>query len=109
MTREYDLSQRSVAEFIGTLSIIFFGAGAVAIDFLTVPNAVEGGEFILDGLGHGALGWVGIVLAHMAAVGIPVYIFGKVSGAHINPAVTVAFWAMDRIDLVAAGTYIVAQ
>lgn len=109
MTEEYSLGQRSVAEFIGTFSIIFFGAGAVVIDFMTVPEVMQGRRFVLDGLGHGALGWVGIALAHLAAVGIPIYIFGKVSGAHINPAVTAAMWVMDRIEDVPAAAYVVAQ
>lgn len=109
MTDRYTLRQQTVAEFIGTFSIIFFGAGAVVIDFLTVPEIMQGSEFVLDGLGHGALGWVGIALAHMAAVGIPIYVFGKVSGAHINPAVTVALWVMDRIESIPALSYITAQ
>lgn len=109
MSQNYSLGQRSVAEFVGTFSIVFFGAGSVVVDFLTVPEVMQGRRFVLDGLGHGGLGWVGIALAHMAAVGIPIYVFGKVSGAHINPAVTVAMWVMDRIDDVSAVAYVAAQ
>lgn len=109
MTTEYSLREKAIAEFVGTFSIIFFGAGAVVIDFLTVPGNVEGGEFVLNGLGHGAIGWVGIALAHLVAVGVPVYVFGKVSGAHINPAVTVAFLALKRMKARTAAVYVVAQ
>ena len=50
MVEEYTLTQRAVAEFLGMFSIVFFGAGAVVIDFLTVPESA-GGEFVITGLG----------------------------------------------------------
>lgn len=110
---EYSLTERAAAEFIGTFSIVFFGAGAVAIDLLTVPEGVvaEGtaAEFTIDGLGLGGLGWLGIAVAFFGAVAVPIYALGHVSGQHINPAVTVAFWAVDRIDAQAATVYIAAQ
>lgn len=108
MADEHSLGQKAVAEFIGTFSIIFFGAGAVAIDIMTTPDGFAGGSFI-GAPGHGALGWVGIAMAHWAAVGIPIYMFGRVSGAHINPAVTAGFWATRRMKTVPAVTYVVAQ
>ena len=40
MTNDYTLTQKAIAEFIGTFSIIFFGAGAVAIDLMTVPAGI---------------------------------------------------------------------
>jgi len=107
---EYTLWQKAIAEYIGTFSIIFFGAGAVVIDFMTAPDTLEGGQYLADGaLGMGALGWVGIALAHVLAVGLPIYVFGKVSGGHINPSVTVAFLALGRIDPRDAAVYVVAQ
>lgn len=110
MSDEYELWQKAVAEFLGTFSIIFFGAGAVVIDFLTAPDALKGGEYLAGGaLGMGALGWVGIALAHVAAVGLPIYVFGHVSGGHINPAVTAAFAALGRINPVPAVVYVIAQ
>jgi glycerol uptake facilitator protein len=111
MTDEYTLTQKALAEFLGMYSIVFFGAGAVVIDFLTVPPGVTGGggEFVTGGLGLGTLGWVGIALAFWAGVALPIYVFGPVSGQHINPAVTVAFWLTDRIEARAAGVYMVAQ
>jgi glycerol uptake facilitator protein len=107
MTDEYTIGQRAIAEFIGTFSIVFFGAGAVVVEFLTAPES--GGQFVLGGLGLGALGWVGIAVAFWAAVAVPIYVFGPVSGQHINPAVTVAFWLTDRIEARAAVVYVVAQ
>lgn len=108
-TTQYTLGRRALAEFVATFGLVFFGAGAVVIDFLTVPSSVEAGEFVLNGLGHGGVGWVGIALAHWGAIGLGVYMFGRVSGAHINPAVTAAFLATRRMSVGDAITYIVAQ
>ena len=73
MSSDYTLTQKAIAEFLGTFSILFFGVGSVIIEFLTVPNAIESNTFILKGLGHGALGWTGIAIAHLFAVGIPMH------------------------------------
>ena len=113
MTEEYPLSQKAVAEFLGTFSIVFFGAGAVAIDLMTVPDALVGteraAEFTLAGLGQGSLGWLGIAVAFFGAVALPIYALGHVSGQHINPSVTIAFWLTDRIEARPALVYIGAQ
>ena len=85
---EYSLSQKASAEFIGTFSIVFFGAGAVAIDLITTPEAAETQQFTVDGLGLGTLGWTGLAIAFFGAVGIPIYLLGHVSDQHISPAVT---------------------
>lgn len=106
---DYTLGQRAVAEFMGMFSIVFFGAGAVAIDILTAPEGAGDGTFVFNGLGFGALGWVGVAVAFWAAVTIPIYVFGSISGQHINPAVTFALWLTDRIGSAAAGIYVVAQ
>ncbi|MCH7659401.1 MAG: aquaporin, partial [Euryarchaeota archaeon] len=113
MTEAYTLTQKATAEFIGTFSIVFFGAGAVAIDLMTVPEGALGegaaATFTVDGLGLGTLGWIGIAIAFFGAVTIPIYLLGHVSGQHINPAVTVAFWLTDRIETTPAAAYIAAQ
>lgn len=108
MTNDHTLAQRAAAEFIGTFSIVFFGAGAVVIELLTAP-ASAGTTFALNGLGFGALGWVGIGVAFWGAVTIPIYALGHVSGQHINPAVTVPLWLTDRIETRPAIVYVVAQ
>ena len=108
MSDEYSLSKKALAEFLGTFSIVFFGAGAVTIDLMTAPSGV-GGTYVLEGLGHGALGWMGIAFAFWVAIAVPIYVFGRISGQHINPAVTVALWLTDRIDNRSAATYIGAQ
>lgn len=110
MTGEYTLREKALAEFVATFGLVFFGAGAVAIDLLTVPDGFAGGQYLAGaGLGHGTVGWVGIALAHFIAIAVGVYVFGKVSGGHINPAVTVGFLALRRISVRDAAVYVVAQ
>lgn len=110
---DYSAADKAIAEFIGTFSIVFFGAGAVVIDLLTVPDEIVGAEraaeFTIAGLGHGTLGWLGIAVAFWGAVALPIYMLGHVSGQHINPAVTIAFWLVNRIESRLAMVYIVAQ
>lgn len=108
MSTEYSLPKRAVAEFIGTFSIVFFGAGAVTIDLMTAPESA-GGTYVLDGLGHGALGWMGIAFAFWVAIAIPIYVFGRVSGQHINPAVTIALWVTKHVESRVAAIYVAAQ
>ena len=83
MVEEHTLTQRAVAEFLGMFSIVFFGADAVVIDLLTVPKSA-GGEFVISGLGLGALGWDGIAIAFWGAVALQIHVFGHVSSQHIT-------------------------
>lgn len=80
------------AEFLGTFFLVFLGAGAVLSQQLV-----------------GNLGTVGVAFAHGIALMVAVYAFGWVSGAHVNPAVTIAFWASRRMPSGEALRYIVSQ
>lgn len=76
---------------------MFFGAGSV-ISALTLGEAeVDRPGLLLIGLTFGLV------------VAIAVYAFGTTSGAHINPAVTVALTAVRRFPVAEAGPYILAQ
>src|ERR671921_99706 len=72
--------QAYLGEFIGTLLLILLGDGVVAGVLLRNSKAENGG-------------WIVITLAWGLAVAIAVYAVGRVSGAHINPAVTLSFAA----------------
>jgi glycerol uptake facilitator protein len=71
-----------IAEFLGTFVLILFGTGVVAMVVL-FPASAPGGPV------HG--GYTNITLGWGLAVTMGIYVSGKVSGGHLNPAVTLAF------------------
>lgn len=81
------------AEFLGTFGLVFAGTGAIII------NQVSGG----------AITHVGIALTFGLIVLAMIYSFGDVSGAHFNPAVTIAFGFAKRMRMREAPGYIGAQ
>ena len=85
-------SRRLAAEALGTFALVFFGCGAIVVD------AEQGG------LGH-----LGISLAFGLVVMAMVYAVGHVSGAHINPAVTVALAARGHFPWRFVPGYLGAQ
>jgi aquaporin Z len=70
------------AELIGTFIVIVFATGSV----------------VLDAKLNGALGLPFIAFAPAVAVGVGVYLFGKISMAHFNPAVTVGFLITNHLQ-----------
>lgn len=87
------LGRRALAEGIGTFFLVLIGPGAVMVDAYT----------------QGALGPVGIALAFGLVVLAMAYALGHLSGAHINPAVTIGFWSIGRFPRSELGAYILSQ
>jgi aquaporin Z len=85
--------KRFTAEFIGTFALVFAGTGAIVI------NDVSGGSVT-----H-----VGIALTFGLIVLAMIYTFGDISGAHLNPAVTVGFWVARRMSVRDVPLYIASQ
>jgi len=83
-----------VSELVGTFFLCFAGIGAM----LSSTSVVGGGG-----------GLVAIALAHGLALSVAVHAFGGVSGAHFNPAVTIAMLATRRISSSSAAIYIASQ
>lgn len=84
---------RLVSEGVGTYLFFFVGMGAVVLDTHT----------------DGAVGLVGIALAHGLVLAVLVSALGAVSGGHFNPAVTLAVWISGRIAPAAAIAYVAVQ
>lgn len=85
-----------LAEFVGTLLLILLGNGVVA-------NCLLGRS-----KGHGG-GWIVITAGWGCAVAIPVYAVGRISGAHLNPAMTVALASTGAFPWSRVPGYVAAQ
>jgi len=104
------LAKRSIAEAVGTFILVYFGAGAAAITLMisqgsSPPNPFNIGIGTLGGLGD----WFAIGMAFAIAIAASIYALGRISGAHLNPAVTIALLATRRFSLGDAIPYILAQ
>jgi MIP family channel proteins len=88
-----DAMRRLAAEVLGTFALVFAGTGAIVI------NEVSGG----------AITHVGIALTFGLIVLAMIYAVGDVSGAHLNPAVTLGFFAARRFDGRWVAPYIASQ
>jgi glycerol uptake facilitator protein len=91
------LGRRLVAECIGTAMLVLFGAGSVVAALLVGAGQLD----------YAGLGMVSVAFAIVVAVAI--YAFGSTSGAHINPAVTLALAARGRFPAGEVAPYVVAQ
>jgi MIP family channel proteins len=91
----YNLIQKLVAEFVGTFALVFFGAGAVCVDFYL--------------RGSGGAGPLAVALASGLTFAIMVSALGHISGGHFNPAITIGFWVTKRLSTMDSLAYWAVQ
>jgi MIP family channel proteins len=87
------LARRAVAEGLAAFALVVAGCGAI----------------IANDRYHGSLGAVGVSLVFGLVIMVMIYAIGHLSGAHINPAVTLAFTVTRHFPAREAVAYIVAQ
>ena len=87
------MRQRFFAELIGTFFLVFAGTGAIVV------NSAAGG----------VIGHAGIAISFGLVVAAMIYTFGDVSGAHFNPAVSIAFTLSGRFPAADLPAYLTAQ
>lgn len=85
--------RKFIAEYLGTFAMVFCATGAIIIDQQTGGGVTHVGVAITSGL---------IVMAM-------IYSFGNISGAHLNPAVSIAFTLAKKFPLQQLLPYIIAQ
>lgn len=85
--------KKYVAEMMGTFAIVFCGTGAV----------------IIDGLTNGSISHSGVAITWGLIVMTMIYTFGSNSGAHFNPAVSIAFALANRFPYKSLLPYIISQ
>src|SRR6478735_12792296 len=82
-----------LAELLGTFALVFCGTGAIVINEQS----------------NGAVTHVGIAITFGLIVMAMIYALGDISGAHMNPAVTLAFTVAKRFQLKQVVPYIISQ
>ncbi len=86
-------SKKLFVEFLGTCIFFFIGAGAI----------------VTNQFSNGAVGLLGIAIAHGVILSVMISAFGSISGGHFNPAVTFGVMLAKRISVSVGLQYMVAQ
>lgn len=92
-----NLVKALIAELLGTFTLVFIGGLAVVLVSTSPANAAGGAGVVLPALAHG------LAIVHIA------YAYGSLSGAHVNPAVTLALLIGGHIKLDRAVFYMIVQ
>jgi aquaporin Z len=92
------MARKYAAELLGTALLVFFGAGVAALVF----------GFRIFGASLAA-GLIAVALAFGLIYAGLVYVFGPISGGHLNPAVTLGAYLANRVTALELGAYWVAQ
>ncbi len=85
--------KKGLAELIGTFALVFCGTGAI----------------VMDQASGGAVTHVGVAITFGLIILAMIYALGDISGAHLNPAVTIAFLIAGRIKKTETVIYILSQ
>ena len=85
-------ARAAIAEAIGTFVFFTIGAGSIVIQDVT-----RNGDLLT------------VAFAHGIALAVVITVFGRFSGGHFNPAVTIGVWVGGKIKTVEAAVYVVAQ
>ena len=85
--------KKYLAEYLGTFAVVFCGTGAIVIDQET----------------HGSVTHAGISVTFGLIVMCMIYTFGDISGAHLNPAVSIAFALARQFPVKELAPYIISQ
>jgi len=85
--------KKYIAELTGTYALVFFGTGAI----------------IVNNISSNSFGLHGIAIAFGLIVTVMIYTFGVISGAHINPAVSIAFAIKEKTPIKQTFFYILFQ
>ena len=93
MNRTFSYGREAISEFIGTFILVFAGPGAVMVNSIS----------------DGSLSHLGVSFVFGAVVAAVIYATRHISEAHINPAVTLAFWTSGFFPRRKVIPYVVAQ
>jgi aquaporin NIP len=85
--------KKYIAEILGTFALVFCGTGAIVINQET----------------HGSIGHLGIAISFGLVVMAMIYSLGHISGAHLNPAVTLAFALAKKHSSAQVLPYVLSQ
>lgn len=90
--------KKYVAEFIAVFFLVFVGTAAIVADqHLAVVQLRD------------TFGVLGVALAHGLALALAIAAVGRISGGHVNPAISIAFYVARRLSLKELGGYVAAQ